>query len=279
VGAAQADGVGSGRAASDDDYDEFSRWMLVLAYAVPGRAAAATSAQTYSGVFRLANFSGSLEAGEPTLGGLMKKTVWARLLVPGPKRVIVHTFGSDFDTVLAAYRGNTLTSLVGLAANDNKSVPGMNGIHSLIQFNAAAGVPYRIQIGSKTGAEGDIVAAFFAFPPTGGLSAFLGTVGGNARHGRDFACRFGAGLLDPCGNATFILHNSTARTMTVTPTHSLGAGLASPAPFALAPGQVKTATFTSPRPSTKPLPARFPAPSSSLGAAVEMWSAQPSIAR
>jgi hypothetical protein len=203
----------------------------------PSQASSAP-ATANAAVFKLDNYSASLQPGEPTEGGKMKKTVWGYVNVPVKRRIVVHTFGSDFDTELAVYRGTAFDKFVRVTGNDNRAVPGFGNKQSLVQFNAAAGQTYNIQIGSK-GAEGDIYAAVFAFPPTGGLSAFLATVGGNAWNGRDYVCNNVA-----CGNPRFILHNSTNKTLTVTGGSNIGPGVTAPAPFTLAPNQIKTAEFT-----------------------------------
>ena len=46
----------------------------------------------------------------------MTRTVWAGFRLPQARRVVIHTFGSDMDTVLAVYRGNTLNKLTRVAA-------------------------------------------------------------------------------------------------------------------------------------------------------------------
>ena len=196
----------------------------------PSVAKAATFRFSNTGSVDQAN-----EPGEPNEGGKMKKTLWAKLRLPAKSRVVMHTFGSDFDTVLAVYTGSAVNHLTKVASNDDRLVPGVSGIHSLVQFNANANVEYSIQIGSKTGAEGDVYLNAFVFPPRGGISAYLVSVAGNPFQGRDYAC---------CGDPRFIVHNSTDGPTTVTPTHGLGDGIVPPAPFSLARGGLKTATFT-----------------------------------
>jgi hypothetical protein len=204
--------------------------MSPVASPTPTVARAATFRFSNTGSVDQAN-----EPGEPNEGGKMKKTLWARLRLPAKSRVVMHTFGSDFDTVLAVYTGSSVNHLTKVTSNDDRPVPGISGVHSLVQFDAKAGVDYSIQIGSKTGAEGDVYLNAFVFPPAGGISAYLVSVAGNPFQGRDYAC---------CGDPMFIAHNSTDGSATVTPTHGLGGGIVSPAPFSLARGGLKTATFT-----------------------------------
>ena len=73
----------------------------------PAAGPAPTGAK--AATFRFSNI-GSVdqanEPGEPNEGGKMKKTLWAKLRLPANSRVVMHTFGSDFDTVLAVYTGS-----------------------------------------------------------------------------------------------------------------------------------------------------------------------------
>ncbi len=208
-------------------------------------AALASKPITGSATFRMPNFNATLEKGEPTEGGKMKKTVWGGLSLPDNGRVVVHTFGSGFDTVLAAYSGTELKKLKRVAGNDDTPAGSQGKGGSLVQFDAKKGVEYRLQIGSKTGAEGDAFVSVFLHPPAGGLSAFLVAAMGNSTWwGRDFAC--GSGGLPSCtsGPATFLVHNSTDKEVTVEASHTLGAGVDRPADFTLKPGEVKEASFS-----------------------------------
>ena len=125
---------------------------------LPSGQAAAGPTVAQAATFHLENYGATLEAGEPNPGGLMTRTLWGGFSLPQASRVVIHTVGSDIfntsaaadmDTVLAAYRGSTLASLTLVASNDNRSIPGFGSKQSLIQFNAAANTPYRIQIGAK----------------------------------------------------------------------------------------------------------------------------------
>jgi hypothetical protein len=70
----------------------------------------------------------------------------------------------------------------------------------------------------------------------------LAKAGGIPRPGQDYICRLqfsGAS----CATATFVVHNSTNKTLTVTPTSGLGGAFVNPAAFTLEAGQAKAATF------------------------------------
>lgn len=170
----------------------------------------------------------------------MQRTVWARLAMRGRTRIVVHTFGSEFDTVLAVYRGTTIPTLARVTGNDNRAVPGVGATHSLVQFDAAKNVPYSIQFGSKTGAEGDVLANVFAFPPMGGLAVFPTSVAGPNLG--DFICGYRSEA-PACGARQFIVYNSTDQTLVITATHNLGAGVTAPGQVTLAPRALTTMTF------------------------------------
>ena len=119
---------------------------------------------------------------------------------------------------------------------------------ALILFDAAANTPYRIQMGSKANAEGNVYANVFVFPPGGGISAWLATYGGSQFEGRDYICLLGYAGYPACPAAKFVLHNSTSnQTLKVYPWNSSGAFL-TPAPVTLAPGAIATVNFL-PNPS------------------------------
>ena len=203
-----------------------------------------------STVFRLANFSATLEPGEPTASGKMNKTVWGNVTVPAGSRVVIHTFGSDFDTALAVYRGDEVDALTRVRFNDNFPVPGtytnpgFASKQSLVQFDARRNVPYSVQFGSVTGAEGEIYANVFFFPPAGGLAATLVALDESAWQGQDYACGYGGDFrLEACRSPRFLLYNSTDQTLVVTPSSDLGRGIAAPGPVTLAPGKATAVRF------------------------------------
>jgi hypothetical protein len=196
-----------------------------------------------TGTFEMDNIGGSMNPCEPNPGGLMTKTQWGGSTVDKAGRVVIYTFGSEDDdtggqlnTVLAAYSGSSCASLNLLAVNDNRPVPGIGTTQSLVQFDVKVGTPYRVQIGTRNGAEGEIFATVYLLPPGGGLSVSLAKVGGVPRPGQDYVCRLqfsGAS----CETATSVVHNSTNKKLTVTPTSLLVELRFSPAAFTLAPGR------------------------------------------
>jgi len=196
---------------------------------------------------RMANRFATLQPGEPTEGGRMTRTIWTGYQAPAAERVVVHTYGSEIDTVLAAYRGTALNNITRLSGNDNKAVTGASGLtnrHSLVQFNTVSGAIYSLQIGSRAQAEGDISVNVFRFPPTGGVSAFLLGFAGSSYHGRDYYCEVTTTQTTILCDATFIVHNSTNQTLTVTSRTTFGGGVTGPAPFSLLPGAARQVTIS-----------------------------------
>jgi len=108
-------------------------------------AAAATLGIGPSVVVTGTNVLATAEPGEPThaeVGG--GQSVWWRFTAPAAGSVTLHTRGSNFDTVLAVYRGNAVNALRLVAANDD-IVDGVDRVSS-VTFNAVAGVTYRVAV-------------------------------------------------------------------------------------------------------------------------------------
>lgn len=97
------------------------------------------------------NLNATVETGEPQHGGkVVGKTVWLtwRPLLGGI--ATIRTTGSTFDTVLAVYTGDSLTTLVPLVSDDD----GGGFRSSLVTFNAVAGRDYHIAVVGYDGASG-----------------------------------------------------------------------------------------------------------------------------
>jgi hypothetical protein len=98
------------------------------------------------------NVDATRETGEPfhwsSTGGA---SVWWTWTAPNSGPAIITTFGSDFDTILAVYTGNSLASLALVANNDDS-----NSLQSAVEFTAAAGTTYQIAVDGYSGATGNI---------------------------------------------------------------------------------------------------------------------------
>jgi subtilisin family serine protease len=91
------------------------------------------------------------------------KTVWWRWTAPQNQITTLSTFGSNFDTVLAVYTGNSVGALTPVICNDD--VPG--GVYSSeVIFPAVANTTYHIAVDGYAGDEGLIALTLAETPPT-----------------------------------------------------------------------------------------------------------------
>ncbi len=99
------------------------------------------------------NIGAATEAGEPfhwdTTGG---SSVWWTWTAPATGVVTFTTAGSNFDTILAAYTGNSVGGLTLMANNDD-----YGGMTSQISFTAIAGTTYQIAVDGYDGWMGGIL--------------------------------------------------------------------------------------------------------------------------
>ena len=99
----------------------------------------------------------TMESGEPQppclSNATVGKTVWYRLVPQAAGTLNVTSVGSDFDTVLAVYSGNTLASLTVEACNDD---PSFGGNRAFVSVGVRAGQAYFMQAGGHNGAAGNL---------------------------------------------------------------------------------------------------------------------------
>jgi subtilisin family serine protease len=105
------------------------------------------------------------------------KTVWYEINLQQDRLLTANTFGSGFDTILAAYTGgDDLASLESVACNDDT-----DGLQSEIKFMAVAGQNYYLQVGGYGGDSGSLSLTLEVQPPVTGvdlLSAHLYAITG-----------------------------------------------------------------------------------------------------
>lgn len=216
------------------------------------KSPAQNSSNTYHGAYQTWTDQHTTELGEPLFNG-MTRTSWRLYEPTRNERVVFNTYGSnrygvELDTVLAAYRIDTTTGATGfgllkrVAASDNKKIPGHFSGASLLQFDAVKGQRYLIQAGSKN-QGGDLLLTAFSFPQAGGLTIQpLSLYAAGGSYG--YTCHLTVNYdFSGCEDTSYIVHNSTAKTLRVTAASSFGAGFTAPAPFTLAPGAVAVKTF------------------------------------
>lgn len=98
-----------------------------------------------------ANRTASIEPGEPlhanAPGG---RSLWWTWVAPNDGVAVVHTEGSDFDTLLAVYTGTDLSDLVPVASDNNDGL----GSTSRVVFSVVAGRSYHLAVDGHYGATG-----------------------------------------------------------------------------------------------------------------------------
>ena len=100
------------------------------------------------------NRGATREAGEPQhLGKRANASVWLTWVAPFNGLMTMNCSGSGFDTILAAYRGNSISNLTLVDASDDDA----GYACSRIVFNAIAGIPYRICVAGLGDETGDIL--------------------------------------------------------------------------------------------------------------------------
>lgn len=95
------------------------------------------------------NERATTEPGEPLHAGSGTASVWFTWTAPAAGGATFDTFGSEFDTVLAVYRGEAVNGLTLVADNDDA-----NGLQSEVRFATELGVTYAIAVAGFEGATG-----------------------------------------------------------------------------------------------------------------------------
>ena len=128
-------------------------WTISLA--PPNDMFAGAEAVTGSGgTVTGTNLNATKEPGEPNHAGVPGgRSIWYRWRAPATRSVTFDTVGSNFDTVLAAYRGSTVSALTRVAANDDI---GSGVYQSRIKFTAYAGTTYMVAVDGHNAASGSV---------------------------------------------------------------------------------------------------------------------------
>jgi hypothetical protein len=129
-------------------------------------------------------FNATKECGEPTRGLGSGRSIWYRWTAPMSFNVTFTTDGSDYDTVLAVHRGNTLDTLTVVAINDDNSTS-FDGQTSTVHFAAQAGTTYSIAVDGIALAGGHVSLLWAPTPANDNLvnaeviAGATGAVSGN----------------------------------------------------------------------------------------------------
>ncbi len=93
------------------------------------------------------------EEGEPWHAGQPRgRSLWFPFRPSNPRNVIVTTALSHFDTLLAVYTGDSLSSLVEIASNDDQG----EGTWSEVRFQPVPGQLYWIAVDGRNGESGSL---------------------------------------------------------------------------------------------------------------------------
>jgi uncharacterized delta-60 repeat protein/uncharacterized repeat protein (TIGR01451 family) len=122
-----------------------------------------------TGATNASNVGGTKETGEPDLAGNPGgASVWFAWRAPFSGPFSFSTLGSDFDTILGVYTGNSIAKLTSVVENDDSPAPG-GGVTSLVNFTANAGTVYHIAVDGFGAASGNIILSWGAGRAAGGF--------------------------------------------------------------------------------------------------------------
>ena len=94
------------------------------------------------------NRNATKQTGEPNhAGDRGGASVWFRWTAPSTRFFTIRTIGSNFDTLLAIYRGTSVGGLTRVVANDDAA----GGFQSRVRFRAIRGTTYRIAVDGFAG--------------------------------------------------------------------------------------------------------------------------------
>jgi hypothetical protein len=127
-------------------------------------------------VFTDATFSGTVqnvgatrETGEPRHAGKVGgKSLWLTWRAPATGVATFRTTGSAIDTLLAVYRGTTVSGLTEVASDEDRG----GFLTSELRFNAVAETEYQIAVDGFAAEGGDIVLAWELAPTANQLPVF-----------------------------------------------------------------------------------------------------------
>lgn len=112
------------------------------------------------------NATASAQVGEPKHAKqTASRSIWFKWTAPAHGNAELSTATSGFDTVLAVYKGGTLTALTEVASNDDEK---LNTTTSKLQFLTEDGAVYYIAIDGKASTSGQVVLSLdhVALKPT-----------------------------------------------------------------------------------------------------------------
>lgn len=142
-----------------------ARALLMKANSKDSRTKSGTASHGYSGTQVFNTLGATKELGEPDHCGIPGgKSEWFTWQCPTNGTAVVHTEGSNFDTVLAVYigPGDSYATLTNLACDNNS---GADGKTSRAAFTATRGTIYYIAVDGVNGASGTVKLSFMVGTP------------------------------------------------------------------------------------------------------------------
>ena len=122
--------------------DNFSNAIVLTSTVSGGALQPLTTSGTNVGATLEKDAFGNILEPTPKASNAGGASVWWSWTAPLSQNVVVSTFGSNFDTLLAVYSGSTLANLVSVAENDNFA----GQKTSELSFAAVAGTTYTIAV-------------------------------------------------------------------------------------------------------------------------------------
>ena len=127
-------------------------WLLCSLTWIAALPARAADPNAWAGYLDYAYVYSSAEPDEPWhVYAPAQHSVWFTYTADRDRSVTIDTCGSNFDTLLAVYEGDTIGSLRKLASNDDSCA----GNGSRVVIDAEGGVTYRIAVDGYGGRSGD----------------------------------------------------------------------------------------------------------------------------
>ncbi|MBK7997675.1 MAG: immunoglobulin domain-containing protein [Verrucomicrobia bacterium] len=128
--------------------------VVVAALGMTDNFTAEITSTNSSGVGQSSNTLATAESGEPLhaekIGG---KSMWFSWQAPATGIATFSTAGSDFDTLLAVYQGDSVGALTAVVSDDDSA----GFYNSRVQFNVVSNGVYRIVVDGAGGASGNIL--------------------------------------------------------------------------------------------------------------------------
>jgi hypothetical protein len=149
------------KAVAQDLAGNLSRpFVVVVRYINPTNDdfAAAMELMDVAGSVSASNERATKELGEPAhAGNEGGRSLWYYFRAPAPGSLLLSTAGSDFDTLLAVYTGDSVANLTLVAANDDAQ---LDSGYSELTATLAAGQVYYIAVDGFGGAAGTLRLAY-----------------------------------------------------------------------------------------------------------------------